>query len=517
MKSRLTPFAKFVITVLILGAIAGIGYMVLNKTEFGQNLKSQAAEESSSTNNTTSDNKDALKVQVFTWGGYAPGQYFNEGFAASANSRYKKEYNLDVDFMLIDDFDASRQAWKAGEVHLLGTTADALPTEMEGLQEFEPVVVFQVDWSRGGDAIVARRGVNSFNDLKGKQVAVTPSTPSMTFLIYMLEAANLTLADIKMVEVPTAIDAATAFKSGKVDAAVVWSPDDEIIIREVAGSKILQSTRDASHIIADVFIAKKSFVEANKDKINAFYEGWMKGAAEINASSANLEKAAKIMAAGTGITPEDAKAAIGNVRLCTHGDNMNFFGRNVNYKGITGEALYTKMGNEYEKLGYAPASRSAWRVIAYPGAISAANLSGAEHDGEGQKSFEPAKEEAKTAPAIASKPISISFPTAKFQLDENAKTIIDLQFSEIAKAFANSRIRIEGNTDNVGSRASNITLSQKRAESVARYLETQYNMNRNRFVIVGNGPDKPVPGCETNANNDCKAKNRRTEFQLIAE
>src|SRR5690606_17852625 len=177
-----------------------------------------------------------------------------------ANSRYKKEYNLDVDFMLIDDFDASRQAWKAGEVHLLGTTADALPTEMEGLQEFEPVVVFQVDWSRGGDAIVARRGVNSFNDLKGKQVAVTPSTPSMTFLIYMLEAANLTLSDIKMVEVPTAIDAATAFKSGKVDAAVVWSPDDEIIIREVAGAKILQSTREASHIIADVFIAKKSFV-----------------------------------------------------------------------------------------------------------------------------------------------------------------------------------------------------------------------------------------------------------------
>ncbi|GAB1396308.1 hypothetical protein MASR1M65_10850 [Saprospiraceae bacterium] len=46
--------------------------------------------------------------------------------------------------------------------------------------------------------------------------------------------ANLKLSDLKQVkEVPSAIDAATAFKSGQVDAAVVWSPDDEIIVREV--------------------------------------------------------------------------------------------------------------------------------------------------------------------------------------------------------------------------------------------------------------------------------------------
>ena len=45
-------------------------------------------------------------------------------------------------------------------------------------------------------------------------------------------------------------------------------------------------------------------------------------------------------------------------------------------------------------------------------------------------------------------------------LDDNAKTIIDLQFTDIAKAFSNSRIRIEGNTDNVGSRSSNVELSR---------------------------------------------------------
>jgi len=87
----------------------------------------------------------------------------------------------------------------------------------------------------------------------------------------------------------------------------------------------------------------------------------------------------------------------------------------------------------------------------------------------------------------------------------------------VAKGFGNSRVRIEGNTDNVGDKLKNVELSRKRAEAVASYLENTYNMDKNRFVIIGNGMDKPVVGCESNASPECRAKNRRTEFQLIGE
>jgi NitT/TauT family transport system substrate-binding protein len=76
-------------------------------------------------------------------------------------------------------------------------------------------------------------------------------------------------------------------------------------------------------------------------------------------------------------------------------------------------------------------------------------------------------------------------------------------------------VRIEGNTDNVGSKQMNMDLSQKRAQAVANYLATEYGIDKNRFIIIGNGPDKPVPGCEQNQNDVCKAKNRRTDFQLV--
>ncbi|MFK7908911.1 MAG: phosphate ABC transporter substrate-binding/OmpA family protein [Chitinophagales bacterium] len=520
--SRLTGFSKFLITLLIVGGIGGGLYYLANNTELGNKLAEgkkgqEQKEEIKKEGNKIASDGDVIKVQAFTWGGYAGGQYFNEGFKHSAKSRFTKDYGLDVDFMLIDDFDASRSAWKADEVHLLGTTADALTTEMEGLKEYDPQILFQVDWSRGGDAIVARRGIKSINDLRGKTVAVTPSTPSQTFLIWMLEAAGMTLDDIKVKEVPSAIDAATAFKSERLDAAVVWSPDDEIIVRDVPGSTVLQSTRDASHIVADVYIAKKSWVDANRDKVNKLYEGFMIGAAEINASEEAKKKAAKIMADGTGISEQDALGGINNVRLTTHGDNLNFFGRNPKYKGVTGETLYTKMGQTYEKLGFAKKGWPNWRTISYPGAISSAKLSGDIHLSEEGKVFKAPTAKQKTAPAIASKPISISFPTGKSELGENAKTIIDLQFGDVAKAFSNARIRVEGNTDNVGSTTMNKKLSLKRAQSVAKYLETAYDMDVNRFIIVGNGPDRPVKGCEKNDTEACRSKNRRTEFQLVAE
>ncbi len=517
MATRLTGFSKFLITLIIVGIIGGGLYFLANGGGGGGTPGDPPKNPFSPKKKAKGGDDDAIKVQVFTWGGYAGGEYFNEGFKSSPKSRFTKDYGLNVDFVLIDDFDASRQAWIADEVHLLGTTVDALPTEMERLQKYDPMVVFQVDWSRGGDAIVGKRGVNSINDLKGKSVAVTPSTPSQTFLIWMLEAAGLTIKDIKVIEVPSAIDAATAFKSGKVDAAVVWSPDDEICVRDVAGAKVLQSTREASHIIADVFIAKKEWLDKNRKDVNKLYEGFMIGAAEINSSETNKRKAAKIMGAGTGISEQDALGAINNVHLCTHGDNMAFFGRDTNYKGVTAEKLYSKMSDEYIKLGFAKKGIPSWRTIAYPGALSTANLKGDTHNGEGQKKFKPAPAKTQKAAPIATKPVSITFATGKYVLDENAKSIIDEQFADIAKAFGNSRVRIEGNTDNTGARATNVQLSKKRANSVAQYLEQQYSMDRNRFMIIGNGPDKPVKGCESNANASCRSKNRRTDFQLIAD
>jgi NitT/TauT family transport system substrate-binding protein len=279
---------------------------------------------------------------------------------------------------------------------------------------------------------------------------------------------------------------------------------------------VLESTRSASNIIADVFIAKRSFVEANKEKMQQLYEGWMRGAAEINASDANKRKAARILSENfPGFSEDDTYAAINNVRLCTHGDNRNFFGLNSDYQGVTGNSLYTAMANEYRDLGFINESVPNWRLIAYPDLVQNASLSGPEHQAEGAKEFtELPESEGREREAVASKQVSISFRTGEYQLDENAKYIIDKEFVEIAKAFSNARIRIEGNTDNTGSRATNVALSKRRAESVKNYLVNVHKMAPSRFIVVGNGPDKPVASNDT---EDGRARNRRTDFEIVRE
>jgi NitT/TauT family transport system substrate-binding protein len=504
---QLTVFSKVLIGVVTIALLYFTGTFVMG-------LFSDSGGESAESKE---GYNDVINIGVVTWGGYAGGQYFNEGFEANEESRFFKEYGFKVNFEVIDDFDASRDAFKNGSIDLMWATIDAFPTEVEGLNQYQPQVVFQADWSRGGDAIVSRRGINSVRDLKGKKIAVAPMTPSHSFLIWLLEAGDLSTSDVTIVEVPSAIDAADAFKSNTVDAAVVWSPDDIDCVSKVAGAKILESTKNATHIIADVFVCKKEFVETHKDQLKDLYKGWMIGASELNASDDKKKKAAKILAEGLSQPEDFCYDAINNVRLATHEDNKDFFGLNPDYNGVTGEDLYNKMKVKYNDLGYDTKGAKSWRLLSTKDLVTQTELSGDEHKAEKEKNFTAATEEDAKKESLSTKKISISFRSGEFEIDDNAKQLIDVQFTPIAKAFGNARIRIEGNTDNVGSRKSNKELSQKRAQSVVDYLINEHHMPVNRFIIVGNGPDKPVEGCEKNQNDDCKAKNRRTDFELLAD
>jgi len=71
--------------------------------------------------------------------------------------------------------------------------------------------------------------------------------------------------------------------------------------------------------------------------------------------------------------------------------------------------------------------------------------------------------------------------------------------------LANMHFRIEGHTDSVGSRTSNLGLSQRRAQSVADFLVAM-GVARDRLDVTGYGPDRPIPGTRASAG-----ENRRVE------
>ena len=114
---------------------------------------------------------------------------------------------------------------------------------------------------------------------------------------------------------------------------------------------------------------------------------------------------------------------------------------------------------------------------------------------------------------MSTKKLSIEFATGSSVIDNTAKSLIDREFAGIAKQFAGSRIRIEGNTDATGSDALNVELSKARAQSAANYLIQEYGFDANRFIIVGNGSKKANAAGVKGAN----AAYRTTDFELINE
>ena len=82
---------------------------------------------------------------------------------------------------------------------------------------------------------------------------------------------------------------------------------------------------------------------------------------------------------------------------------------------------------------------------------------------------------------------------------------------DLAATFGSAYMRISGNTDSVGSHDANVRLSRARADAVTRYLVSK-GFDRNKFEVVGNGPDKPVA---SNDADDGRARNRRTDFEVI--
>ncbi|HXL58444.1 MAG TPA: OmpA family protein, partial [Chitinophagaceae bacterium] len=313
--------------------------------------------------------------------------------------------------------------------------------------------------------------------------------------------------------------AANAFKNNQCDAAVVWAPDDEDCVASQAGAKVLVSSAVASQIIADGLLVKQSVLKNKHDQIVKLVKAWLEGNARIN-TDANAKKEANALFAKGFKFPEDIAAkSADKVYFSTLGDNINFFGLNSTYTGMTGERMYGRMAVKYTQIGLAK-SPAPWRNVSDPSVIQelmndkdfASNSSQAAGKVE---AFKPATEEIKKQTSQSSKIISLEFPTNSAQLDQDDKAIIDREIKELAQAFAGAYIRVEGNTDNTGNAEINNKLSVNRATAVVNYLVNEYSFDQNKFIVVGNGSRKPVPGCEDNADEACKAKNRRTEFQFI--
>lgn len=106
-------------------------------------------------------------------------------------------------------------------------------------------------------------------------------------------------------------------------------------------------------------------------------------------------------------------------------------------------------------------------------------------------------------------PGKITFKTNSAELDPSFYKVLN-SVDIIVKKYDKTVVEVAGHTDSTGSAEYNQQLSERRANSVAQYLENQ-GLASNRVVTVGAGETHPIAD---NSTPEGRQANRRVELTL---
>jgi NitT/TauT family transport system substrate-binding protein len=213
-----------------------------------------------SSSKSTSTAKGSTKVTIgfSAWPGWFPWQVAQEQGLFTKN-------NVQVELKYFDSYTDSLTALSTGNLSANSQTLnDTLSSVSGGAKQ---TIVLVNDNSTGNDQIIARDGITSLADLKGKKVAVEQGTVDHYLLLLALKKAGLSPADIQLKALLTDA-AAAAFLAGQVDAVGAFAPFTTTALGR-AGSKAITTSKDFPGAIPDHLVFGSTFVTDHKTEVQA--------------------------------------------------------------------------------------------------------------------------------------------------------------------------------------------------------------------------------------------------------
>jgi outer membrane protein OmpA-like peptidoglycan-associated protein/ABC-type amino acid transport substrate-binding protein len=539
---KLTPFAKFFITVVILAVVGYAAYHYKGSDIRKWATGSEKSQTQTGTSQVGSNDFDALKnapadpsrnapvtgvssvsvssgklnrplvVAINTWAGHSPGIVFNNGLDPSDSSSYRRKYGLDVKFVLIENPADKLAAFRKGAVDIMWNTVDNWAREASVLAENNQQAksVMMQDWSRGGDGIVSLASINSIEQLKGHRIACTQFTPSHFLLLYLLSQSGLSADDRAAVEkgiifTQDAPAAAAMFKAKQVDAAVTWEPDlSGAVTARGDEAHVLVSTTAATNIIADTLCARQDLIDRAPETVRDFIHGWFDGIEMMKSDPANSYA---VVGKALKLDTDTVSGMLSGLKLTPYADNAQFYGLSGGKAHY--ETLFDTAFVIWRKKGLVT------RAVEAKDWVDTRFLSALAANYETQKVEEPkiaAKAPSKNDRAIINKQIEIHFTPGSDEIMPGSFFVLD-SLGDTMTSFGNTYLRVEGNTDATGSATKNLTLSERRALAVKSYIvKTFPNIDANRFQTIGRGSTNPVADNQTEAGRQL---NRRTEIKVV--
>lgn len=256
---------------------------------------------------------EKLKIGTVVWAGYAP-------FYVADKLDLYKPHGLKVELQFFNDPALIPTAMTGGALDGGMLTYDQV---VGGVAKGQPYrVVMPIDFSNGGDAIVADKSIQSVADFKGKKIGFNPLSPSDFLLAYALKSHGLSDKDISPVNMtPEGIPGAMA--SGSLPVGVTYEPNVSQILG-MPGDKfhVVYSSKDAPGLITDVLVFNQAVIGKRQKAITAMIQGYADGLAYMKA---HPDESAEIIGKVLGVSAAEAKeqmAGVYNIPLAEM--NRNF-------------------------------------------------------------------------------------------------------------------------------------------------------------------------------------------------
>ena len=445
------------------------------------------------------------------------------------------------------DYKTRMRRLDAGELHFAVATIDSYILNASKLN-YPGTIVTVIDESKGGDAIVGWQDkLKNLDALKVRdnyKIAFTPNSPSehlLKSLAVHFDVPNL-LGTNKQWRVETngSEDALKNLLDKKVDAAVLWEPDVSRALQNKNIVKLL-GTEDTNKLIVDILIVNRKFSQREPETVAVllnqyfhtlkYYRDNPQQLTQDAAEHTNLElPVIKTMLAGVdwislsqnsllwygtaslGSAPIEGLAdAIESTAqiLIDHGDyTSNPIPDGDPYRLINSQFVNDLFNSGYDTPSFAQGN-SAQNKDAATGANAENSLA--------RPFVKLTATQWNALREIGTLKIRpIVFQSGAEALTYDGKAELDKAVENL-KHYPNFRIVVKGHTGLRGDPKANKTLSQDRAEAVARYFNVTYGIDINRLRPIGLGSSQPLqqkPGESTRAYN---YRLPRVELFLVTE
>jgi len=255
--------------------------------------------------------KSTVRLGFSAWPGWFPWQVAQEKGLFAKNG-------VTVDLKYFESYTDSLTALSTGNLDANSQTLnDTLSSVSGGAKQ---TVVLTNDNSTGNDQIIARPGINTVADLKGKKVAAEQGTVDHYLLLLALRKAGLTEKDVEFTPLLTDA-AAAAFVAGKVDAVGVFAPFTTTALG-LKGSKAIATSADFPGAIPDHLVFGADFVKDHPTEVQAMVQTWFDTTAWIKA---NPDAAIDIMAKRGGVSAADYKSYDAGTTIFSRQQNLDAF------------------------------------------------------------------------------------------------------------------------------------------------------------------------------------------------